>query len=262
MMDLPAVGWHSWDRTKLRMLPVSQYDLFEKASKELFFERGIVFRYLSGTSEFFLHRSALLTWIGELKLAKKLWEEEKERRYLWGMDFEDFLFRVLIFEIRVGGGYLHPEFRGLVNYNLLDEEEAFKLSTIPLSELLKMDKPHFSSVDGLVAVDFDKHELGRIEKAVPEKYRKELRLPLILLRKEDWGYVESYKAIGTKLENMLLQRLLKLTKAPFDKYMEFEERKELTNISMLRRRRFKTIYRILPETSTIWLDTTYHPSLR
>jgi len=86
------------------MLPVSQYDLFERTSKELFFERGIVFQYLSGTREFFLHRLVLLTWIGELELAKKLWEEEKERRYFWGMDFEDFVFRVLIREITIGGG--------------------------------------------------------------------------------------------------------------------------------------------------------------
>jgi len=81
-MDLPVVGWHSWDRIKMRMLPVSQYHLFERVSKELFFERGIVFRYLSGTREFFLHRLALLTWIGELKLAKKLWEEKGTTLFL------------------------------------------------------------------------------------------------------------------------------------------------------------------------------------
>jgi len=256
VMDSPTVEWHSWDRIKLRMLPVSQYDFFERVSKELFFERGIVFRYLSGTQKFFLNRLALLTWIGELELAKKLWEEEKERRYFWGMDFEDFLFRFIIYEIHVGSGYTHPEFRSLVQYYLLDEEDAFKLSTIPLSELLKMDKPHFSSVDGLITVDFYKHELVRIAKIVPEKYQKELRLPLILLRKEV-GYLEPCKAVGSKLENMLIQRLLKLTKAPFEKYAEVEEKRELTSISMLRRRRFNTIYKVLPESSTIWLRTTY-----
>lgn len=262
VMDLPTVGWHFWDRIKLRMLPVSQYNSFERISKEVFPERGIVFRYFSGITEFFLHRLALLSWIGELELARKLWEEEKERRYLWGMDFEDFLFRVIICEIRIGSGHKHPESGSLVEYHVLDEEDAFKLSTIPLSELLKMDKPHFSSVDGLVTVDFDEHELRRIAKIVQEKYQKELRLPLILLRKVK-GYVEPYKAVGTKLENMLLQRLLKLTEAPFETYSEVEEKRELTSISMLRRRRFKTIYKVLPETTTIWLSTTHqHPSLR
>jgi len=123
------------------------------------------------------------------------------------------------------------------------------LSTIPLSTLLKMDKPHFSSVDGLITVDFDKHELVRIAKIVPEENQKELRLPLILLTKEI-GYVEPCKPVGTRLENILLQKLLKLTKVPFEKYAEVEE-KELTSISMLRRRRFNTICKVLPETSTI-----------
>jgi uncharacterized protein (UPF0216 family) len=146
-----------------------------------------------------------------MELAKKLWEEEKERRYFWGI--------------------------------------VFKLSTIPLSALLKMDKPHFSSVDGLITVDFDKGELARIAKIVREEYQKELRLPLILLTNEI-GYVAPCKAVGTRLENMLLQKLLKLTKVPFEKYAEIKQ-KELTSVSMLRRRRFNTIYKVLPEASTI-----------
>lgn len=255
VMDLPTERWHYWNRVKIRMLPVSQFH-------SILQERGIVYPRLSSKTEHFIHRLVLLTWIGELELAKKLWTEEKQRRYLWGMDFEDFLFEVLICKDVVSGRF-HPESEKLVAYFLLEEELAFELSTIPLSELLEMDKPHFSSADGLITVDFDKHELDRIAKIVPEEYQKELQLPLILLRKEDLGYVESYKAVGTKLENLLLQRLLKLTKAPFDKYAEVEEKRELPSISMLRRRRFNTIYKVLPETSTIWLSTTYqHPVLR
>lgn len=253
VMDLPTEGWHSWfDSIKLRMLHVSQ---LRSALP------GILYPHLSWKTQHLMHRLALLTWIGENELAKKLWEEEKGQHYFWKMDFEDFLFRVLILK-DVSSGKMHPEFSSLVEYLLLDEEDAFKLSTTSLSELLKMDKPRFSSVDGLITVDFDKHELGRIAQFVPEKYEKELRLPLILLRRVN-KYVESYKAVGTKLENMLLQKLLKLTEASFERYAEIEEKRDLTSISMLRRRRFKTIYKVLPETSTIWLSTTYqHPFLR
>lgn len=127
--------WHYWDRVKLRIFPISQ-------SSSTFPERRIFFLYLSGTIEFFFQRLALLTWIGELELARKLWEEEKKRRYFWGMDFEDFLFRVVVYK-DVISGYMHPEFREIIGYRLLREEDAFKLSTIPISELLKMDKPHF-----------------------------------------------------------------------------------------------------------------------
>jgi len=63
--------------------------------------------------------------------------------------------------------------------------------------------------------------------------------------------------VGTKLENMLLQKILKLTKTPFEKYAEVEEKKVVLGISMFRRRRFKTIYKVLPESSRIWLSITY-----
>lgn len=79
-MDLPTVGWHIWERTELRMLQVSRYESFEKVSKVIFSETGVFFPYLSGTQESFLHRLTLLTWIGELGLARKLWEE-KERSH-------------------------------------------------------------------------------------------------------------------------------------------------------------------------------------
>jgi len=261
-MDLPTVGWHIWERTELRMLQVSRYESFEKVSREVFSERGVFFPYLSGTQEFFLHRLTLLTWIGELELAKKLWEDE--RSYFWGMDFEDVLFRILICEETFGSGHIHPEFRNLVEYRLLGEEDAFKLSTTPISKLLKMDKPHFSSVDGLIAVDFDKHELERVAEIVPEKFQKELRLPIILLRKKDKsGCVKSFMTVGNKLENMLVQKLLKLTEEPFRDLSEVEEKRELTSISMFGRRKFKTIYKVLPESSTIWLSASYqHPHLR
>ena len=249
-MDLPIVNWHSWDRIKLRMPPVSRHDAF------LDICGTPLFRYLSSKTEIFMQRLVLLTWIGKLDLAKKLWEEEKEHHHIWGFPatFEDFLFRVLIWK-GLGGPSVHPEFDN-VQYLLLDEEDAFKLSTIPLSDLLKMDKPHFSSADGLITADFNKQELERIAKIVPERYKEKLRLPLIFLKKIPLLYDE-YKVVGTKLENMLLQKVLKITEAPFDTYAKIEEKRELRSISMLKRRIFYTIYKILPEFSTIWLNIKY-----
>lgn len=251
-MDSPVGEWHSWDRIKLRVLLYSQQDTFIAL-------RGTpTFRVLIYKTEVFMHRLVLLTWIGDFGQAKKLWEEEKEQHhaYRFPATFEDFLFRVLIWE-KLGPG-LHYDYPGFhnVKYLLLDEEEAFKLSTIPLSELLKMDKPHFSSIDGLITIDFNKQELERIAKMVPDRYKEKLRLPLILLEKIPSGYDE-YEVVGTKLENMLLQKLLKITKDPFDTYDKIEEKRELTNISMLRRRKFDTVYKILPESSRIWLKIKY-----
>lgn len=247
-MDSPTEEWHYWDRIKLRMLPVPRLQSIMRA-------RGTTYFRISYKAKALIHRLVLLTWIGELELAKKLWEEERARHIFWTTDFEDLLFTILICK-NAGSGYKHPEFERIIDYLLLDEEDAFKFSTIPLSKLLEMDTPHFSSVDGLILVDFDKHELERIAKMVQGKYRETLRLPIILLKRVG-RYEEAYKVIGTKLENMLLQRLLKLTEAPFKMYAEVEEIRELESISMLGRRRFNTIYKVLPETSSIWLITTH-----
>lgn len=93
-------------------------------------------------------------------------------------------------------------------------------------------------------------------KSYQKKYQEKIRLPLILLGKVNRD-IQSYKAVGTKLENMLLQILLKITEEPFEKYDEVEEKRYLSSISMLRRRGFKTIYKVLPETTTIFLRITY-----
>lgn len=246
--------WHSWDRIQLRTLQDSQIDNFFESSKDLFF------RYLSSTTKLFIQRLVLLTWIGELNLAKDLWEKEKERHVFYGFPstFEEFLFRVLIVEDNNPGlVYFYPEFHKVM-YLLLDEDDAFKLSTIPLSELLKMDKPHFSSADGFITVDFEKRELERIAEMVPEEHHEILRLPFILLRERPFRNYE-YQIAGTKVEITYLKKLLKISDSPRNNENAVYDNNGLLEISMLGRRKFKTIYKILPESSRVWLKKTYHP---
>lgn len=207
----------------------------------------------------------MLIWINEIESAKRFWEEQKTHHGFSAMDLEDFLFNLIICEREIGWGYRHPEFRHLVRYYILTEECAFKLSTIPLSELLRMDKPSFSSLDGLINVSFDKHELERVAEMVPEKHHGELQLPLILLRPvmdryPAYEYKQAHKVVGSKMENFLLQKLLKFTSAPFKKYTEAKSIKIINKISTLKRRKFNTIYKALPGHSSLWLSVTYkHP---
>jgi uncharacterized protein (UPF0216 family) len=251
MVNPPTMDWYSWYRMKLRTIQWPQLISSSEPYKDL------IFRYISSTTQLFIQRIALLTWIGELKLATDLWEEEKGRHsFLGGVSFHEFLFRVIIFEDRNPGlVYHHPEFHK-VKYNILTELDAFKFSTIPLSELLNMDTPHFSSAGGVINVDFDKRELERIAKMVPETYHENLRLPLILLRKMPFTYPQ-YMTFGTKLEITLLKKLLKQTERPLEMNPYKIEKSDISDISMLGRRRFKTIHQILPERSSVWLNKSY-----
>lgn len=130
-----------------------------------------------------------------------------------------------------------------MSYGILDQ--AFNLSTAPLSDLLKMDKPSYSSIDKLVNVDFNKRELERIAKIIPQQYHQELRLPLIFLR--NIQEYDDYKLIGGSVEAYLLNNLLKLTDLRFEKYSEERYLYKGNSISTLKRRRFNTIYKIFPE---------------
>jgi len=261
-MSLPSSNWHVWDRVKLRTLTPSQYSMFRERWESLFGDRWLLYDF-SPTVRFFIHRLVLLMWIDEIGLAERLWEEEwKNKIILTPHDMRnienlvDLLFRLLIYERELGGGYHHPEFEGPVQYYVLTEEKAFKLSTAPLSDLLKMDKPSFSSADGLINMSFDKHELERVAEMVPERYHEELRLPLILLR-DSIDYTGAYKVVGAKLENFLIQKLLKLTNIPFERYTEVEGIKVIESISMLKRRKLNTVYKVLPEREPLWLSITY-----
>jgi len=64
-------------------------------------------------------------------------------------------------------------------------------------------------------------------------------------------YGVEWQVLGTELENFVLQKLLKLTELPFRNQKEVEQIKKISNLSMLGRRGFKTIYKVLPEYSMV-----------
>lgn len=126
-----------------------------------------------------------------------------------------------------------------------------------------MDEPRFSSIDDLINIRFDKRELERVAEIIPEEYHKELQLPLILLAPGEYGM--KYRLLGSKPEVYLFQELLRRPTKPFGKFVVDEGMKTVSSISMLKQRRFKTIYMIFPDfeaRDSIWLSTTYenpHP---
>jgi len=254
-MSTSLFNWHVWDRIRLRTLSPLQFSSLEK---QLLETHSFSLHEPSSTDQSFIHRLVLLLWIDEIELAQELWK--KEKHHFLESSLEETLFKLVICEREgPGWGYRHPEFDNLVRYCVLWEEQAFKLSTIPLSDLLSMDKPNFSSVDGLIDVQFDKSELERIANIVPKEYHRDLRLPLIFLGPITDEYQGKYKVIGSNLENFLLQKLLKLTSVSFEKY-KVESVKSVNKISTLNRRRFKTIYKVFPhfERSPVWLSVTYN----
>jgi len=262
-----SLEWHNWERLKLRTILPSQWLAIEKGEMHYSIDEP------SRTDQRFIHRLVQLLWIGEFEFARKLFDSPEY--YHSGYSLEEYLFNLVIC-VRdsgwVGWYFSHPEYKG-VHYAFLYGDEAFKKSTAPLSDLIKMDSPCFSSIDGLVDVKFDKTELERVANVIPEDYHKELRLPLILFGPlgnypGKYDYQGKYKLLGGKAEEFLLQNLLKLTDAPFDEFKETRGVKLVYSISTLKRRKFETIYRVIfeleraesrSEMSGVWLNARYDP---
>ncbi len=57
---------------------------------------------------------------------------------------------------------------------------------IPLSELIKEDRPSYRTKDGQTSV-FKKSEIEFLSKEVPQQYHAEIELPIIILRRLDLG---------------------------------------------------------------------------
>lgn len=197
-----TLNWHNWERLILRTISPSQLSAIEKGELNYSIDEP------SSTRQSFIDRLVKLLWIGEFEFARKLFDEPEY--YYGGKSLEEYLFNLVVCVRQLGRPgwfFSHPEYDG-VRYAFLYGDEAFKQSTIPLSNLLKMDAPSFSSIDGLVNVTFDKTELKRIASIVPQAYHQELRLPLILFGPMG-DYPGKYKFLGGKTESFLLQKLLK-----------------------------------------------------
>jgi uncharacterized protein (UPF0216 family) len=271
MTDI-TLSWHNWGRLTLRTISPSQFLSIQKR------ELNYPVYEPSATEQSEISRIVNLLWISEYEYARKLFEQ---MRYTpRGESLEEFLFRlvVLVRDSSWGGWYeRYPEY-DYVRYGFLNEHEAYKASSTPLSELLKMSDPHFSSIDGLVNVGFkdnfitdkrfDKSELERVAGIIPAEYHAQIRLPLVFLNPATGNFQGKYKLIGSKLEEFLVQTLLKQTKVTLEKFKETPYVKTFDSITTLRRRGFNKIYKVFynfqgnelsSDSSSVWLNARHDP---
>lgn len=76
----------------------------------------------------------------------------------------------------------------------------------PLSELIEADSPQFRTRDGEISV-FRKEELAELAAEVPSMFHDDIRLPIVLLRRLDYGS-GIYTIAGNKVELFMIHRIL------------------------------------------------------
>jgi len=107
------------------------------------------------------------------------------------------------------------------------KEEIRKLNThLPrnrktLEQLLTEDDPHVEAIDGSL-IPFEKKELAELARIVPEKFRKKIHLPFLILRRMDLGK-SIYAVSGSKIEEFTIKKMLELTTLPFEEFEKDEE---------------------------------------
>jgi uncharacterized protein (UPF0216 family) len=116
-------------------------------------------------------------------------------------------------------------------------------SRVPLSELIGLDSPRFKTRIGETSV-FRVEEIEELLLEVPKEFYADIRLPIVVLRRMDYG--ESiYTVAGNKAELFMVHRIIGYVDLEWKDFAEWKpiERLARPHVQILRRR--------LPSTTTI-----------
>jgi uncharacterized protein (UPF0216 family) len=118
----------------------------------------------------------------------------------------------------------------------------------PLSELVESESPKFKTRDGQFS-EFRKEELQKLAKDVPSRFHDDILLPIVLLRRLDYGH-GIYTVAGSKVELFLIHRILGYVDLAWNELASWQpvERLARPQVQLLRRK--------LPSTTTIGIAMT------
>lgn len=113
----------------------------------------------------------------------------------------------------------------------------------PLSQLILDESPQFRTRDGQISV-FRKDELTELAKEVPSRYHEDIFLPIVLLRRLDYGQ-GIYTVAGSKVELFTIHRVLGYVD------LEWEDLGKWKQVERLARPQVQLLRRKLPSTTSI-----------
>jgi uncharacterized protein (UPF0216 family) len=116
-------------------------------------------------------------------------------------------------------------------------------SRIPLSDLIGMDPPQFKTRVGEVSV-FRVEEIEELKQEVPRKFHEEVRLPIVVLRRLDYGS-GIYTVAGNKAELFIVHRVIGYVDLEWHDFAQWKP------IEKLARPQVQTLRRRLPSSTII-----------
>ncbi|MFX1483095.1 MAG: DUF61 family protein [Promethearchaeota archaeon] len=113
----------------------------------------------------------------------------------------------------------------------------------PLSDLVKSDSPQFKTRDGEISV-FRREELDFLATEVPTRFHDEVHLPIVLLRRLDYG-TGIYTIAGNKIELFTIHHIIGYVDLGWEDFGIWEP------VEKLARPQVQILRRKLPSTTTI-----------
>ena len=106
----------------------------------------------------------------------------------------------------------------------------------PLSELIEVTSPQFKTRNGEISV-FRKEELDTLAAEVPSRFYDDVRLPIVILRRLDYG-PGIYTVAGNKIELFMIHRVLGYVDLEWENYDDWKQVETLTRpqVQLLRRK--------------------------
>jgi uncharacterized protein (UPF0216 family) len=116
-------------------------------------------------------------------------------------------------------------------------------SRVPLSDLIGVDSPQFRTRIGEVSV-FRVEEIEDLKLEVPEKYHELIRLPIVVLRRLDYGS-GIYTVAGNKTELFMVHRTIGYVDLEWENFGKWKP------VEKLARPQVQILRRKLPSTTSI-----------
>ncbi len=116
-------------------------------------------------------------------------------------------------------------------------------SRVPLSDLIGVNSPHFKTRVGEVSV-FRVEEIEELALEVPKRFHEEIGLPIVILRRLDYG-TGIYTIAGNKAELFMVHRIIGYVDLGWEDFAQWKP------VEKLARPQVQALRRKLPSTSTI-----------
>jgi uncharacterized protein (UPF0216 family) len=143
---------------------------------------------------------------------------------------------------------LSPSIDKLIEHEIDTLNDHLPEKRITLQELSESGKPFFVTRSGEKSI-FRQEEIDWLKQQVPNRFQDSIRLPIVILRRLDYG-MGIYTVAGNKTELFMIHKILGYVDLGWEKFAMW------TPIEQLARPQVQALRRMMPSTSCIGIVIT------